>query len=146
MAAKLNINTFDIIRGSKVVDFMLQGVLIALVFYSPDKDGNISTASFRLVVWVQLLSLLIQLFVRFRKKRKVQRLIILSILGCWQVLHYLILSHRVHLVIPTPTSYEFSRISATNTVLMFIAVPISFWYMVLCFAETKYLLGKKNKK
>lgn len=147
MARRIKINKFDIIRGGKIVDCVLQSLLLFYFFYSTDHRSNLKMSLMYVVVSYLLFSSVIQLLVRFKKKRKLSRYIILAISALWFVIAKMVASGKLTMgSLNNNRDIQELGFSAPETILLAIIVPISFWYLVVNFRETRYLYTLKNKK
>lgn len=145
MATRININKFDLIRNGKVIDIAIQSLLLIRYFYEIDTKGEISISNLRLLAQIQFISFFIQLFIKFKKKLKIERLISISILVSWLVVYYMYYRHINHQNNSILDQIH-DRTSIIDILFTYGGVVVSFWYIVINFREVKYLMGMKSKK
>jgi len=145
MASGVKISKFDLIRGGKLLDCVLQSVLFILFFFITDKHGNYTVATLFMLARLQCASILIQALVKFKKKRVTQRFICLALLVLWQVAALLFIS-KIHKVEVFRVVKDIDIFSLPDALLLFAGVAIAFWYFVLSFKEAKYQLTLRKKK
>ena len=145
MATRIKIDKFYLIRNGKAIDVVIQSLLMIRYFYVIDFSGQVNISNFRLLAQIQFFSFIIQLFIKFKKKLKIERLISISILFCWLVVYY---RYYVHMVRHNESILDqiHDSFSLFDNVFTYAGVIVSFWYIVINYREVKYLMGTKNKK
>ena len=135
----------DYLKIGKIADPIIQTMLIIMAFYVFDKRGTrYHSAMISLIRW-QVFSSVINLFLKFTPKYKLERYIALAGLGLWLWAYNYVFMHVTERYFYVILGKGPTRFSVFDTILMLSGLALAFWYFSICLREVQKIVKKRRK-
>jgi len=144
-------NSADYTKGIKVIDPVIQSLLIVNLFWLFDKKGNIENILIKVILCTQLASFIVNFLLHFHKKLKIERYLSLLAIFLWFAANYY-LEEKLKKGTLHEVNYEViegrgvTHMSIYSTSMLVAGIIISIWYFTICVREIQYLMKKKRKR
>ena len=139
--------SIDFVKIFKILDPVLQSVFLILYFFYT--DTNVKGTKYHLIIMTllrwQTVSALIQIFIKFHKKLKLERWLFIAAVFVFFYLYKKINLGFDESYLSVVTGRGPTKIGAHDFALMAFGIGLGFWYYVICFREVNALLNKKKR-
>lgn len=139
--------TIDWLKVVKAIDPVLQSILFVSYFFYIDKKGSRYRFILMLLIRFQVFSSIYHLFLRFSKKRKVERILFLISAVAWMgFYHYAYLHFKEYYFVIPEGARGYQKMPLIDMTIMTLGLGIGFWYFLICMREVTHLAEQKSRK
>lgn len=138
-------STFDKLLAFKIVDPTIQTLLLMYYFYVLDEGGNSFRTVFFALLATQVVSLVVNYFLEFYKKRKLERLFFAVVLAIWSLIYYYVSTQVKEVAVTDFDLQMFAKTGIHDFYVMLAGLIVSAWYFSICFREVASVSKKKQR-
>lgn len=137
----------DYVKIIKIIDPVIQTLLIILVFFIFDKKGTRYHQVMLYLIRFQLVSVVLNLFLKFSKKLVYERVLSFIAMSVWLFGYIRIYAERRidEKFATVILGKGFTQIGLLDTIFMLTGLAIAFWYFSISFREVNFLLQRRRK-
>ena len=144
-------DTPDYTKTIKIIDPVIQSLLIVNLFWLYDKKGNLENSLIQVILAYQIFSFGVNYFMKFSKKRKVERLISVVSMALWFSLNFYVKSGLetgkiVEKYYEVVYSSGISKTPIYSSIFLYVGIAIAGWYFSICIREIQYLSKKRRRR
>ena len=138
-------STFDKLLAFKIIDPTVQTLLLMYYFYALDAGGDSFRTVFFELLALQVISIIINYFLDFYKKRKLERMVFVFVLVLWAVVYYYVKTKVKEVVVTDFDLDVFAKTGIHDFYLMLAGLVVSAWYFSICFREVRSVAKRQQK-